>query len=143
MRPKREISSIHDALIVIVVLMCCSTAGMRFMKRVLVVDDDPGILALVATWLETAGYGVETAGNFASAKLHVSRPKEVLIVDVRLEAFNGLQLAILAHSSDSTMRIVVMSGWDDPVIQAEAASIGAVFLPKPFNEQQLLRAVEG
>src|SRR5471032_1319307 len=79
------------------------------MKRVLVVDDDPGILALVTTWLETAGYGVETAGNFAAAKLHVSRPKEVLIVDVRLEAFNGLQLAILAHSSDSTMRIVVMS----------------------------------
>ena len=113
------------------------------MKRVLVVDDDPGILALVTTWLETAGYDVETAGNFAAAKLHVGRPMEVLIVDVRLEAFNGLQLAILARSSDSTMRIVVMSGWDDPVLQAEAASIGAVFLPKPFNEQQLLRAAGG
>ena len=111
------------------------------MKRALVVDDDPGILTLISAWLEAAGYAVETAANFATAKLRVSRPKEVLIVDVRLEAFNGLQLAILARSSDSAMHIVVMSGWDDPVLQAEAASIGAVFLPKPFDEQQLLRAV--
>ena len=65
----------------------------------------------------------------------------MLLVDVRLGAFNGLQLAILARSSHATMRIVVMSGWDDPVMRAEATAIEAVFLPKPFDEQQLLREI--
>ena len=111
------------------------------MKRVLVVDDDLDLLALMTGLLAAAGYAVETAANFATAKLRMSRPKEVLIVDVRLEEFNGLQLAIQARSNDATMHIVVMSGWDDPVLRAEATSIGAVFLPKPFDRQQLLRAV--
>ena len=112
------------------------------MKRALVVDDDLGLLALMTRLLAAAGYAVETAANFTAAKQRLSERQDVLIVDVRLEEFNGLQLAIRAHSSDATMRIVVMSGWDDPVLRAEATSIGAVFLPKPFDEQQLLRLVE-
>ena len=111
------------------------------MKRALVVDDDPDIAALITKLLVAEGYAVETAANFAAAKLRMSQPKEVLIVDVRLKEFNGLQLAIQARSNDATMHIVVMSGWDDPVQRAEATSIGAVFLLKPFDRQQLLRAV--
>ena len=111
------------------------------MKRALVVDDDPSLSALIAEWLAAAGYAVETATDFATAKLRMSGHQDVLIVDVRLEAFNGLQLAILARSTDAAMRIVVMSGWDDPVLRADATSIGAVFLAKPFDEQQLLRVV--
>jgi DNA-binding response OmpR family regulator len=111
------------------------------MKRALVVDDNPDMSALIATWLAAAGYAVETAADFATAKRRMSRPMEVLIVDIRLEEFNGLQLALQARSNDPTMRIVVVSGWDDPVLRAEATSLGAVFLPKPFDRQELLRAV--
>jgi DNA-binding NtrC family response regulator len=113
------------------------------MKRVLVVDDDPGVAALTSDCLEAAGYEVETAGSFADARLRISARYDVLIVDVRLEAFNGLQLAIQARASDPAMRIVVMTGWDDPVLREEAASIGAAFLPKPFDELQLLEVVAG
>ena len=111
------------------------------MKRVLVVDDDPSLSALITEWLTAAGYAVENALDFATAKVRLSARQDILIVDVRLAAFNGLQLAILARSDDATMRIVVMTGWDDPVLRAEATAIGAVFLPKPFDEQELLRVV--
>jgi two-component system OmpR family response regulator len=112
------------------------------MKRVLVVDDDPRISAVVTTWLELAGYAVETAGDFVAARLCLSRPKEILVVDVRLEQFNGLQLALQARSSDAAIHIVVMTGFDDPVLRGEAKAIGADFLLKPFDQPQLLRAVE-
>ena len=112
------------------------------MKRALVVDDDPSLLALITEWLTAAGYAVESAGDFATAKQRLSGRQDLLVVDVRLKAFNGLQLAILARAGDAAMRIVVMTGWDDPVLRTEATSIGAVFLPKPFDEQQLLRVVE-
>jgi DNA-binding response OmpR family regulator len=111
------------------------------MKHALVVDDDAAFAGLVAAWLEAAGYAVETAVDFATAKRRVSGPKDVLIVDVRLEEYNGLQLAIQARSIDATIRIIVMSGWDDPVLRAQATAIGADFLLKPFDAEQLLRAV--
>ncbi len=111
------------------------------MKSALIVDDDTSLTALIAQWLTAAGYAVETAAEFATAKLRLGSRRDVLIVDVRLGAYNGLQLAIQARSSDARMPIVVMSGWDDPMMRAEATSIGAVFLAKPFDEQQLLRVV--
>ena len=111
------------------------------MKHALVVDDDPSLSKLVVEWMSAAGYAVESAANFGAAKLKINPRLDVLIVDVRLEAFNGLQLAIQARSIVPTMRIVVISGWDDAVVRAEATSIGAVFLSKPFNEEQLLRVI--
>jgi DNA-binding NtrC family response regulator len=113
------------------------------MKRVLFVDDDPQVLALGAKWLEAAGYAVQTATTFAGAKLRIVEPLDVLIVDVRLRDFNGLQLAVQARAIHPGIRIVVVSGWNDPVLTREAEACGASFLPKPFDKTQLLEAAQG
>ena len=65
------------------------------------------------------------------------------MVDIRLRDFNGLQLAAHARATHPGIRIVVVSGWSDPVLTKDAEAFGAVFLPKPFNETQLMEAARG
>jgi DNA-binding NtrC family response regulator len=112
-------------------------------KRVLVVDDDPHVSALAARWLEAAGYEVHTAATFSAAKIRIDEPLDLLVVDIRLREFNGLQLAAHARATQPGIRIVVVSGWNDPVLTKDAEAFGAVFLPKPFDETQLVKAARG
>src|SRR6266496_6437230 len=104
------------------------------MKSALVVDDDKQVSSLVARWLSKAGYDVGTCADFAGARERILKDRPpVLIVDVRLEGFNGIQLAILARQLRPETRIVVLSGWDDPVLRKEASACGALYLCKPLN----------
>jgi len=55
------------------------------------------------------------------------------LTDVRVGPYNGLQLALLFRSANENGPLVVVSGHDDPVIQAEAQKIPATFLVKPVD----------
>ena len=111
-------------------------------KSVLVVDDDPGVLALLLRVLEAEGYQVAVLSDFAQAKDRLRAERfDVLVADVRLGEFNGLQLVIQARLQDPTIRIVVMSGWDDIIVARDAAEYGAVSLLKPFTAEGLLDAI--
>jgi DNA-binding response OmpR family regulator len=113
------------------------------MKSALVVDDDKQVSSLVARWLSKAGYDVSTCEEFGTARERIlNDAPPVLIVDVRLAGFNGIQLAILARQLHPETRIVVLSGWDDPVLRKEATACGAVYLCKPLNSDELLAAIE-
>ena len=50
-----------------------------------------------------------------------------MVADVRLGDFNGIQLGILAKNAWPDVRIVIMSGWDDPVLRHEAEQLGASY----------------
>jgi DNA-binding NtrC family response regulator len=112
-------------------------------KHVLVVDDDRAVLALVTGWLKVAGYEVRPCDCFEDAK-HVltTTVPSVLLADVRLGAFNGLQLVILAKERNALTVPIVMSAFDDPALRREAAYCGATYLSKPFSREQVLAAVE-
>ena len=113
------------------------------MTSAFVVDDDKLVSALVATWLAKAGYAVKTCSTFAEAKRQIlADSPPVLVVDVRLEGFNGIHLAILARQLNPQTRIVVLSGYDDPVLRRDALALGAVYLLKPLNSAELLAAIE-
>ena len=87
------------------------------MKSVLVVDDDRQVSDLLARWLESAGYQVSTCLDFEGARRRIldENGPPVLVVDVRLEGYNGIHLAILARQLRPDSRVVVLTGWDDPV----------------------------
>ncbi|PWT83240.1 MAG: hypothetical protein C5B57_07245 [Blastocatellia bacterium] len=113
------------------------------MKSALVVDDDTQVSSLVARWLSKAGYSVSTCEDFGAARERIfNDPPSVLIVDVRLAGFNGIQLAILARQLHPETRSVVLSGWDDPVLRKEATACDAIYLCKPLNSDELLAAIE-
>lgn len=112
--------------------------------RVLLVDDDLATVRMMTGWLTLAGHQVTPCTSFESARgaLAAETP-DLLVTDVRLGAFNGLQLVVLAKMDHPEMRAMVVTGFDDPVLREEAAAIGSTFLVKPVELQQLLDGVNG
>ena len=113
------------------------------MRRVLVVDDDPQVLSLMTRCLQSAGYEVVVSDDFRDARVQMEVwDPSVVIADIRLGSFNGIQLGIIARQVRSDVGVVITSGFDDVVLRRDAAKIGAHYLPKPFKPADLLTAVE-
>jgi DNA-binding NtrC family response regulator len=107
------------------------------------VDDEPSLLDGFRIAFNRAGRPIVTSGSFEEARRKVLEDKfDILVTDVRLGAFNGLQLAIIARDRDPEIGIIVFSGYDDPVLQEEAARLGAHYLVKPVTFDRLLEAIE-
>lgn len=107
-----------------------------------VVDDDPQLLALVGRWLRSAGCETVLTSGFAEARVQIEVcAPAILVADVRLGDFNGIQLGLLARQTRPDVRLLIISGWDDSVIRREAEQIGATFLQKPLRADELLAAL--
>jgi FixJ family two-component response regulator len=112
---------------------------------VFVVDDDPSIRESLNLLLNSAGYGVKT---FASAKefleLEPGPPGPAcLILDVKMPGLSGLDLQKELKSTNITIPIIFITGHGDIPMSVQAMKKGAVdFLPKPFDDSDLLNAVK-
>jgi DNA-binding response OmpR family regulator len=108
-------------------------------KSVLIVDDDEQMLGLIGHWLDDAGYEVMACSRFETARdLMMSHPPDALVTDLRLGAYNGLQLALRASQSGPGTAVLVMSAYDDVVSRRDAAAFGGRFMLKPFDREALL-----
>ena len=108
--------------------------------RVLIVDDDQVFLATMKLLVELKGHQALVASTFEEGRELLRRASpDMLVTDVRLGAFNSLQLMFTAAS---TIPVIVMSGFDDRVLQAEARSMGAEYLVKPFPPDDLLDRID-
>jgi DNA-binding response OmpR family regulator len=106
------------------------------MATILIVDDHRVTRLGLAEMLSHAGYTVVTAGTFQEARRILREsPPDLLVVDVRLGSFNGLQLVI---SGPNRVPSIVITGYDDAVLEAEARRSGAEYLVKPFDADALL-----
>jgi DNA-binding NtrC family response regulator len=112
-------------------------------NRVLIVDDEPALLDALKIALERGECDVTACRTFEEARQQLlSENFDVLITDVRLGAFNGIQLAVVARDRNPAMQIVVFSGYDDPVLRSEAGKVGATYLVKPISAEQLLNLID-
>ena len=108
-------------------------------KKVLLVEDDDANRALLARLIRNAGYDVVSARTFQEGRLLLrSEHPDLLITDVRLGAFNGLQLIVGAAEKTPT---IVLTAFADAVIEAETRKAGARYLVKPVPAQTLLQTV--
>jgi two-component system response regulator YesN len=120
-----------------------NTASSAIQLRLLIVDDDVGVLEAMQKSLRDSVRSVVACETFERARQMLKdQPFDALITDVRLGAFNGLQLAVMAHDMYPEMRLVVFSGFDDPVLRADAEQIGATYLVKPVGGRDLLKLLE-
>jgi DNA-binding NtrC family response regulator len=111
-------------------------------QRVLVVDDEPALADAIKIVFERAGHDVVACRTFEDARSTLLKGNfDVLVTDVRLGAFNGIQLAVIAHDTRPDTRIIVFSGFDDPVLREEAAHLGASYLVKPVTADHLLELI--
>jgi DNA-binding NtrC family response regulator len=108
-----------------------------------VVDDDASILRLLKDLLSGAGFEVEAYNDFQEAKERLrTGGVAVLVTDVRLGAFNGLQLVVRAKATSPEIVAVVLTGFDDHVLHQDAVGVGAHFLLKPIRVEQLLQLID-
>jgi two-component system cell cycle sensor histidine kinase/response regulator CckA len=111
---------------------------------VLVVDDDPTVLAIMSDALATRGHSVRRATSGEQAlELLRERPAALVLTDLAMPGMNGVALAQAVRSSWPATRIVLMSGADVAADDASADG-GAIdmTLAKPFEIDELYDVVE-
>lgn len=112
--------------------------------RLLIVDDDVSLLDAMHRALKESVQRIVACNSFEVARQTLKdEPFDALITDVRLGAFNGLQLAVMARDMYPDIKLIVFSGFDDPVLRADAEQIGATYLVKPVGSMVLLKLLEG
>ena len=105
----------------------------------LVVDNDEQMIGLVGNWLSDAGYEVVACSRFEAAREYLAaHPLDALVTNLRLGAYNGLQLALRASRMGAGTAVLVMSAYDDVVSRRDAAACGGRFMLKPFDRESLL-----
>jgi len=111
--------------------------------RLLVVDDDLPLIEALERGFTEAGWDVVAHTTFESARQALRSERfDAMLTDVRLGAFNGIQLAVVARDSFPDMQIVVFSGFDDPVLRSEAEHIGARYAVKPITAEALTKLLK-
>jgi DNA-binding response OmpR family regulator len=108
--------------------------------KILIVEDDNANRAGLIQLLRGAGYDAIGAATFEQGRqlLTAERP-DLLITDLRLEGFNGLQLIITRLQPIPS---IVITGFADRILETEAKTLGADYLVKPFSPSALLSLVE-
>ena len=108
--------------------------------RILIVDDDELYLEVMQELIGLAGYQPIVAKTFEDAQRAIGNAQpDLLIVDVRLGPFNGLQLIVARQVK---IPAIVVTGFDDPVLRRDAAAVGAAYVVKPVLPDQLCTLIE-
>jgi two-component system response regulator RegA len=108
--------------------------------RVLIVEDDEAARAGLVRLIAARGHETFSASTFEDGRrlLRIHHP-DILITDVRLGAFNGLQLLL---SGMEHIQAIVLTAFSDSVLEAEARKLGAHFLLKPIVPSTLLDLID-
>jgi CheY-like chemotaxis protein len=111
-------------------------------RPILVVDDDPTILATVSEVLDMEGYDVVTATNGAEALVAVDRSvPSLVLLDMRMPVLDGWGFMRVVRERGLTLTVVVMTAAADA--RRWGREIGAEgVLAKPFDIDELVRAVQ-
>jgi two-component system phosphate regulon response regulator PhoB len=114
-------------------------------ERVLVVDDEPDIVALVAYHLAKTGYRVSTASSGTEALDAARRECPALIVlDLMLPGMSGYEVLEQLRASDGTrdVAVLMLTARREEQDRIQGLSLGADdYLTKPFSPQELVLRV--
>jgi len=115
---------------------------MKLPFRVLVLEDDEHALSGIVELLRDAGHNVTGAATYDAAKrLLAVSPFDLLVSDVRLRSFNGLHLVMQTRTDHPEIGVIIITGYDDPLIDMEAHRYHAQLVRKPIRPAEFLRTV--
>lgn len=102
-------------------------------STVLLVDDDDAVLGALAFALKAEGFRVDACGTYEAAleTSQSSRP-DCMVIDYRLAAWNGLDLAQALRQRGVTAPLILITSHPDKRCRAQAAKAGAVIVEKPL-----------
>jgi len=116
-------------------------------KHILVIDDDPVLLAVVGDYLTEAGFTVSTAdcGIYSNNIIYGSNPPDLIVLDVIMPLMSGAKKAKLLKQREKSAHIpiILMSSKDEQELKkiAEDCMVNG-YLCKPFTAEQLVDKVK-
>jgi DNA-binding NtrC family response regulator len=105
----------------------------------LVIDDEPGMLALVERFASRLNFTVVSHSGGASALAHISQVHpDVVIVDLQMPEINGLEVLRSIRDVDPACAVILMTGHASVDSAIEAVRLGALdYLTKPLDLDRL------
>lgn len=112
--------------------------------KILLVDDDPGLLRLLSIRLRAEGFEVEAveSAELALAVLHRFRP-DLVITDLRMDKMDGIGLLKELQSRAPGLRVLIITAHGtipDAVVATQSGAFG--FLTKPIDKDELMGTIE-
>ena len=117
---------------------------MSRIRRILVIDDDQDFCAMMQDILLRTGYEASfSTAPIISVEEALAGGYDLITLDIKMPAFDGTEIAELFQDHTLKTPVLVISGYltSSIVEQLRRAGIHHI-LPKPFENRELLRAVE-
>jgi CheY-like chemotaxis protein len=113
------------------------------MAKILVIDDEPAVLAVIERALKPTGHKVMLAGDGAAAiRSYEKEPADLVITDMFMPDFDGIQLISHFRRLSPNLPIIAVSGNSRGNALDVSKHLGVVaVLEKPFVIEELLSAV--
>lgn len=110
------------------------------MKKVLLVDDEPSIVTLLAFNLEKDGYEVTTATDGAEGyRLAISNHFDFIILDLMLPSMDGMDICKRLRQEKFDTPIMILTAKDDELEKIIGLELGADdYMTKPFSPREVL-----
>jgi len=116
-------------------------------KKILIADDEPDVVRVLATRLREHSYEVISALDGIQAVSHAHRERpDLILLDIRMPAKNGYAVLRSLRMSSHTDRIPVLllSGLPQDHVREKVAELGVQgFISKPFDAAQVLDEISG
>jgi response regulator RpfG family c-di-GMP phosphodiesterase len=113
--------------------------------RLLIVDDDAGLRALLRATFEGFDVLVEEAEDAAQAAARIAEaPPEVIVLDVVMPGMDGLELCrrLKADPATADIRVILLTGSTGGTLAAADSAGADAFVAKPFSPLELLAVAE-
>ncbi len=112
-------------------------------KRILVVEDEPGLRMVVESEIARAGFDVVSVANGLDAITKLSKEKfDLAILDVTLPGKSGIEILQFIHEKRINTRVIMLTGMEGLSVAIKAVKLGADdYIPKPFDAEYLLTSV--
>jgi DNA-binding response OmpR family regulator len=119
-----------------------SSSETKARPTILVIEDEPGLLEILAVNLESSGYRAVTAADGIEAwrRFEEEQP-DLILLDLKLPEISGFRLLELFRDSSKTIPVIVLTAFDFP--EAEEVSRFGVqgFITKPFTPEKVVGMV--
>ena len=114
------------------------------MSNILIVDDEPDIVQVIADELSEAGYGVSRAGDGVEAVLKfIAQRPDFVLMDIRMPRLNGVDALRIMKAVDGRVPVATFTGQAGVGEMSESNRLGALTcLAKPLLPSQVREFVD-
>jgi CheY-like chemotaxis protein len=118
-------------------------SGRMRIRRILLVDDEKDLCALLGGALSSRGFQMEFAHTQGEAlKCLAGQPPDLVLLDLSLPDGEGLALLSHIRKTVPAVAVIITTAFGSEEVRAKAEKLGAIgFLDKPYHEEDIIRRI--